>query len=373
MLIVRFFLFSLSPQSIQGGDKLTLSLGSNPSPTSNKSALAANGQLSPSERAKTPTSSSSSPSSTSGAEEKRLINLDSPVSTSPPKEENADPNKGKQSISVTHFSEALIGNGLEKETIFTGSSSTAANNSKNPFTNPFLEDANAAEGEAVETGNSSNPFKYNTIGRSNPFSKNPFLDSAAVKAAEVEKKSNKENSSPDGSLNDPTPILTPNHSTSVTDSSPSSRGEETKTLNKIVSYNALCMSQASLVRAYLNWGNLTPHGHVFSWVRKGARNGRNCRMSDWLLRSVSFNGLSENDLVASCQMSTLILQRNVILNRDRRALKQCLLKCFFLSKPSLSIDHNDQFRRHSVSVCVVSFIRFSIFYVLSCLCHVVIM
>ena len=108
----------------------------------------------------------------------KLINLDSPNS-------NSDPTPP---ISVTHFSPAVNGSGVQKETLFTNSN-----------TNPFLQngesdsspkEVNGGEGIA----SSKNPFttthgsttagKYATIGRSNPFTKssNPFLDNTLANA-----------------------------------------------------------------------------------------------------------------------------------------------------------------------------------------------
>lgn len=110
----------------------------------------------------------------------KLINLDSPVSKTSENgldrpedllemEKNLK-NQPHGSISVTHFSTMLNGHGVEKETIFTDTRTPA-----NPFTNPFLNDDHVTT--TADKGDSPNPFKYNTIGRSNPFTKNPFLDS----------------------------------------------------------------------------------------------------------------------------------------------------------------------------------------------------
>eukprot|EP00095_Tigriopus_kingsejongensis_P010206 snap_masked-scaffold704_size109063-processed-gene-0.4 protein:Tk10206 transcript:snap_masked-scaffold704_size109063-processed-gene-0.4-mRNA-1 annotation:"band -like protein 5" len=151
-----------------GGDKLTLALGSSPSstsPSSKASNLAAR-------------SADAAAASPEVEEETKLINLDSPLSTSP-SDRAADPdlmeknlkNQPQGSISVTHFSTMLNGSGVEKETIFTDTRTPS-----NPFTNPFLNDA-----ENIDPEHSPNPFKFNTIGRSNPFSKNPFLDSGKSK------------------------------------------------------------------------------------------------------------------------------------------------------------------------------------------------
>ncbi|TRY79132.1 hypothetical protein TCAL_09043 [Tigriopus californicus] len=153
-----------------GGDKLTLALGSS-SPTKANNTLL-NGQISP----KSAEAAASSGSAESFVDSK-LINLDSPVSKTSENglddllemEKNLK-NQPHGSISVTHFSTMLNGHGVEKETIFTDTRTPA-----NPFTNPFLNDDH--ETTTANKGDSPNPFKYNTIGRSNPFSKNPFLDS----------------------------------------------------------------------------------------------------------------------------------------------------------------------------------------------------
>ena len=231
----------------QGGDKLTLALGSS-------------------------TNSSTSPpdTTTSGSSSSdKLINLDSPTNKVtppvPPPRTTSDPNypnyqnhqiispptaNGDNTtsssndnsentsipVSVTHLTLGLNGHGLERETIFTdhqsgsgsnnnnntttdaaanvrallGQSSTNQNNTSlsttNPFNssknNPFLdqsnEESNKTTTATMDLDNlveqkiqdliNANPFtgKYNTIGRSNPFSnpntnnsssKNPFLNS----------------------------------------------------------------------------------------------------------------------------------------------------------------------------------------------------
>ena len=143
----------------QGGDTLTLALGIMPSSNSQPSPMAAS---CPAAAAAPVPQPEASP---------KLINLDSPNS-------NSDPTPP---ISVTHFSPAVNGNGVQKETIFSN-------------TNPFLQ---SGEGEsaaaAAVSGDGKNPFtasngstgggggKYATIGRTNPFTKNsnPFLDTLA--------------------------------------------------------------------------------------------------------------------------------------------------------------------------------------------------
>ena len=125
-------------------------------------------------------------------------------------------------VSVTHFSSGLNGHGLERETIFTDDhqhattksdaasivrqhlGQTTTKTSTNPFgtinegsrnlstkNNPFLNNDDKSNNstlddlveQKIQDLINANPFtgKYNTIGRSNPFSnpnssKNPFLD-----------------------------------------------------------------------------------------------------------------------------------------------------------------------------------------------------
>ena len=124
---------------------------------------------------------------------------------------------------MTHFSPAVNGNGVEKETIFT-----------NNTTNPFLQNGDSEKTSPTPNGN-SNPFvgppdnggggsgKYATIGRSNPFSKssNPFLDtlaSAATAAATTAGATTTTN----GTAN----------------ASEDASSKSTKKLNKIVSFRA---------------------------------------------------------------------------------------------------------------------------------------
>lgn len=92
---------------------------------------------------------SASPETVNPQTETKLINLD-----------KVDDNEEQNSIpiSVTHFSPATNGFGVEKETLFSDT---------NPFKNPFLT-----------TNGTSESKKFATIGRSNPFSSknNPFLE-----------------------------------------------------------------------------------------------------------------------------------------------------------------------------------------------------
>jgi len=129
-------------------------------------------------------------------------------------------------ISVTHFSPATNGYGVERETIFMDGGDESNPNVtseldpasivRKHLTNPFLT---LVEEATAEPPNSDpvNPFKYNTIGRTNPFtnpnrSRNPFLDNTTDVPSSEELVNggqlNGENRSPDASI-DPTPILTP--------------------------------------------------------------------------------------------------------------------------------------------------------------------
>lgn len=180
-----FLLFLKQKQSVQGGDKLTLSLGisttsgGSTKPTASPSAMSASsGETKLINLDSTPTSPTATTATTvSGDVDSNATIVDSLIDTTGDK---------TAPISVTHFSPALNGNGLEKETLFSDS---------NPFTNPFLLTA-ATTSDSTDSGTAdndshrgalmtdSNPFlasKFNTIGRSNPFSspnhsKNPFLD-----------------------------------------------------------------------------------------------------------------------------------------------------------------------------------------------------
>lgn len=153
-------------------------------------------------------------------------------------------------VSVTHFSPSINGFGLEKETIFTDENGVngqeykefptkSSKSTKN--TNPFLtnspgstsendntaiqrsqsrKESNNYENVQIfpENGTAGNPFtsgKFNTIGRSNPFSSakgnpssnrnNPFLDLNGVDSDILV---NIQTDSPDTSI-DPTPALQP--------------------------------------------------------------------------------------------------------------------------------------------------------------------
>ena len=205
----------------------------------------------------------------------KLINLDtSPTSKvappPPPPRTTSDPNYNKNTdnnentaitaentagdtsipVSVTYFSSGLNGHGLERETIFAddhGAKDAASivRQHLNPFNpkNPFLD----SNGEIVEDKDKSlddlveqkiqdlinaNPFnsngsKFNTIGRSNPFSNgssknNPFLDPKSNGDSNKMTSSGEDvNDSPDSSLEPDETLL------------------ESVTLNKIVSSSRL--------------------------------------------------------------------------------------------------------------------------------------
>ncbi len=217
----------------QGGDKLTLALGQNApaSSTSTTASTATSG--SPNQNKLINLDSSPTrpapplppPRTTSDPNYK-------PPAASPPKAPAPPPpveavNGDDESpsnipVSVTHFSNGLNGS-VEKETIFTDNNDAASivrqhlapnqNKNNNPFTpskNPFLngESTTANDNDSFRNNANdsaladksldeiveqkihdlinANPFtgKYNTIGRSNPFSspnssKNPFLDTRA--------------------------------------------------------------------------------------------------------------------------------------------------------------------------------------------------
>ena len=238
-LFCFFFLVSLKPQ--KGGDKLTLALNTslngasclnnnnNLSPTSNMTKLVNVESASKLPKAKPPTPPPRTTSDPSYANDiSQLIGMDSGIgmTTDIP-------------ISVTHFSTATNGFGIEKETIFTDGSENSdhdpASIVRKHLTNPFLTPDPVIEND----DNQINPFtgKYNTIGRSNPFStpnrsRNPFLDNTtgdsdlALPNGNSESDPSKSEASPDASI-DPTPILTPTVAEEF--SKP--------TLNKIVSTN----------------------------------------------------------------------------------------------------------------------------------------
>lgn len=151
-------------------------------------------------------------------------------------------------ISVTHFSPSTNGFGVERETIFMDGGDEANLKAATEFdpasivrkhlTNPFLTLVEESSSE-LSNLDSANPFKFNTIGRSNPFtnpnrSRNPFLDNTTDGLISDNPTSeclpinggqlNGVNGSPDASI-DPTPILTP---TVLEDST-------RPTVNKIVS------------------------------------------------------------------------------------------------------------------------------------------
>ena len=182
----------------------------------------------------------------------KLINLDTSPTTKvapppPPPRTTSDPNYNKNEnnennndtsipVSVTYFSSGLNGHGLERETIFADNNQSTTDAASivrqhlNPFSNssfknPFLD----SNGEVTTTKSddkdkslddlveqkiadliNANPFnsngsKFNTIGRSNPFSnKNPFLENhgKTTDSSKIAATSSGEdvNDSPDSSL-----------------------------------------------------------------------------------------------------------------------------------------------------------------------------
>ena len=221
-VVLSFLCGVVQIRKFQGGDKLTLALGQASTTTTNDSSPTSPNKLI---NLDSPTTS---PSSQSAPPAKPAPPLPPPRTTSDPNYKAPAPNPPAESspiqeevpVSVTHFSTGL--NGVEKETIFTdnhdaasivrqhlgGSNNNNNTNSGNPFTpnktNPFLNgdtnDDNAGERtenhmdksldeiveQKIQDLINANPFtgKYNTIGRSNPFSspnssKNPFLDTRA--------------------------------------------------------------------------------------------------------------------------------------------------------------------------------------------------
>ena len=284
-----FFLFLFSPSTnlvptnVKGGDKLTLALNTslggasclnnnnNLSPTSNLAKLVNVESASKIPKAKPPTPPPRTTSDPCYANDiSQLIGMDSGIgmTTDIP-------------ISVTHFSSTTNGYGIERETIFTDGSEerTTFKDDLDPasivrkhLTNPFLTPDPVV---AAATESEINPFtgKFNTIGRSNPFStpnrsRNPFLDNTTVPQPESSgdadpvltngnyESGEKTQASPDASI-DPTPILTP------------TQAEEfaRPAFNKIVS----TLNQRNLLRGfYLNMrSNHLKNRHVqFSTGRR---------------------------------------------------------------------------------------------------------
>ena len=176
-------------------------------------------------------------------------------------------------VSVTHFSPAVNGFGLEKETIFTeenGVKGTAHENGltngtpKAKNTNPFLTNSSGSSPESDTTAvhrsqsrkdknnyenvrmfseneSSGNPFtsgKFNTIGRSNPFSSskgnrnNPFLDTNGS-SCNGDNSTTIQTNSPDASI-DPTPII-----------QPSKQGQQPTTLDHMINSSINGLSNSS--------------------------------------------------------------------------------------------------------------------------------
>ena len=163
----------------QGGDKLTLALGSS-------------------------TSSSTSPPETSSSD--KLINLDSPTNKVtppvPPPRTTSDPNYPNYQnhqiispptangdtttsssndnsentsipVSVTHLTLGLNGHGLERETIFTDHQSGSGSNNNNNTTTDAAANVRALLGQSSTNQNNT------SLSTTNPFNSsknNPFLD-----------------------------------------------------------------------------------------------------------------------------------------------------------------------------------------------------
>ena len=213
--------------------------------------------------------------------------------------ENTDENTAADTsipVSVTYFSSGLNGHGLERETIFADDHGGVAKDAAsivrqhlNPFNpkNPFLDSNGEIQSDKdkslddlveqkIQDLINANPFnsngsKFNTIGRSNPFSnggksKNPFLDGKSNGDSSNKMTSSGEdvNDSPDSSLEPDTETLL-----------------ESVTLNKIVSSSRLktlsllqllsfCKKQNHFGHDYLAM-NFTFHAAVKNQVfeRKG--------------------------------------------------------------------------------------------------------
>jgi len=239
-----------------GGDKLTLALGIMPS---------SNGQPSPTAAPPVPAAASTVPQPDKSP---KLINLDSPNS-------NSDPTPP---ISVTHFSPAVNGSGVQKETIFTNSN-----------TNPFLQNGESDSSSRDVNGgggviNGNNPFtatngltettttggKYATIGRSNPFTKsvNPFLDNALSKADSAKDGGDVESSHGNGN----TSSSSSNDASMEPIATISPAAEAEKTLNKIETSFA---SSQPVTRSLSSVGSQVNNG-----VNGGSRILDNRRRSD---------------------------------------------------------------------------------------------
>ena len=259
LYIFRVLYVLLFVNNLQGGDKLTLSLGGASNGTSgnlttNTEKLINLDPITPSEPTKLSQGGSSqkppAPPPRISSDPNNPINLNKKL-------QNGDINDSATEtlpVSVTHFSPSVNGFGLEKETIFTDENGGGMNDkeykaSPKSFgkttknTNPFLsspgsspENDNPAmfrsqsrkdnnyenvniEAFSNDNGTTNNPFtsgKFNTIGRSNPFSSakgssfnrsNPFIDLNGSSCGD-RNVSNISTDSPDASI-DPTPILQP--------------------------------------------------------------------------------------------------------------------------------------------------------------------
>ena len=213
-----------------------------------------NGQPSPTAAPPVPAAASTVPQPDKSP---KLINLDSPNS-------NSDPTPP---ISVTHFSPAVNGSGVQKETIFTNSN-----------TNPFLQNGESDSSSRDVNGgggviNGNNPFtatngltettttggKYATIGRSNPFTKsvNPFLDNALSKADSAKDGGDVESSHGNGN----TSSSSSNDASMEPIATISPAAEAEKTLNKIVSkFSWTSRTLSKIVNHHPEHGESSPKG-----------------------------------------------------------------------------------------------------------------
>ena len=159
------------PFFLQGGDKLTLNLNSQP------------------EVSTTQLIDLDSPPAVSTAAPTSSLDLLGTLTTSLPA-----PSVPLTQLSITHFSQDALA-GLQRETLFagtfngpaarTGAAATSTTDSAaaggRPSTNPFLQAAGPAASPPDTAAGIFAGQKFATIGRSNPFSspnksKNPFLD-----------------------------------------------------------------------------------------------------------------------------------------------------------------------------------------------------
>ncbi len=221
--------------AFQGGDKLTLSLGNSPNGSGSSQNPPDKVLNSESSKAAPP---APPPRTTSDPNYKPSSN-----ESQQQKNENNNTENSCIPVSVTYFSSGLNGHGIERETIFAddhpslttadaaaivrqhldnGGTGNPFNNSTNPFLDPDPMDVSSTNTKdtlddlvekKIQDLIKTNPFqhsgsgKFNTIGRSNPFSsvsvhsnsKNPFLDRGNDKIAATSSGEDV-NDSPDSSL-----------------------------------------------------------------------------------------------------------------------------------------------------------------------------